>query len=345
MNDRHDVKLGIVDLSSYGFTQFVLRSGRRAILKIPLSLRTKAFVLISIEKIAQVTGHKGSIFSLYPQDDDHFLSAGGEGWIVSWNTTDPDPGKLIARVESNVFSMYAFGDTIIAGDMNGGMHWIDLETNDTVDLQHHRKGVFDIWEADGHIYGLGGDGYISRRPIDDPHAVESVQISHQALRCQTSIDGQRVAVGSSDGNVYIVDLHELSVTHKIENVHTNSVFTIVYDESRGRLISGGRDAQIKVYSIDGTSIDAVAAHMYTVNKLCLDHSRQLLFSGSRDKTIKVWDADTMRLLKVVEGIRDGGHLNSVNSLLWCPNQHCLISGSDDKSIGIWKIENTANDII
>lgn len=298
-----------------------------------------------IEKIAQVTGHKGSIFALHQHDKNHFLSAGGEGWIVSWELANPDPGKLIARVESNVFSILQHDNTIIAGDMNGGMHWVDLRTNETTDVQHHRKGIFGIWEWNGKIYALGGDGYISRRPIDDPRAVESVQISHQALRCHTIIGEGQVAIGSSDGSIYLFDLEQFMVVKKIKEAHSNSVFTLAFDAVNERLVSGGRDAQIRIWDINGTVIKSVAAHMYTVNSLCFNSDHTLLFSGSRDKTIKIWDGQTFQLLKVIEGIRDGGHLNSVNSLLWCPDQNILVSGSDDKSIGLWKIENTPHDII
>lgn len=279
------------------------------------------------------------------QDKEHFLSGGGEGWIVSWNLADPDPGKLIARVESNVFSLLKTGTTIVAGDMNGGMHWVNLDSDETVDVQHHRKGVFNIWQEGDFLYALGGDGYISRRPIGEPRNVESIQISHQALRCQCATVDNQVAIGSSDGAIYFFDLLKFELVGKTENAHANSVFTLAYDAQSHRLVSGSRDAQIKVWDSKGQSIKSIAAHMYTVNSLCFNSDGSLLFSGSRDKTIKVWDGHSFELLKVIEGIRDGGHLNSVNSLLWCPDQDYLVSGSDDKSIGIWKIENTAHDII
>lgn len=301
--------------------------------------------MISIEKIAQITGHKGSIFSLRHQDADHFLSAGGEGWIVAWQLSDLDPGRLIARVESNIFSLFQKGQTIIAGDMNGGLHWIDLDKDETIDLQHHRKGIFGIWEEGNSIFALGGDGYLSKRPFDDPKSVESVQISHQALRCQVSINDNTCAVGSSDGCIYFLDPKDLSVRKVINDAHGNSIFTLAYDASRQQIWSGGRDAQIKVWDIAGNPVETIAGHMFTVNALAFNTDKSLLFSGSRDKTIKVWNADTLELIKVIEGIRDDGHLNSVNSLLWCPDQDYLISGSDDKSIGIWKIEKTAHDII
>jgi len=301
--------------------------------------------VISIKKIAQVTGHKGSIFKIKSRGADHFLSAGGEGWLVLWQLSDLDPGKLIARVESNVFSLFQIEQTIIAGDMNGGIHWIDLNHDSTIDLQHHRKGVFDIWEAKGQVYALGGDGYLSQRPLDSPQSVESIQISHQALRCQVEIDDATWAVGSSDGSIYFLNSEDLSVKKVIRNAHDNSVFTLSYDSRRQRLWSGGRDAQIKVWNKEGMPIKTIAAHMFTVNDMVFNTDYSLLISGSRDKTIKIWNADTFELIKVIEGIRDGGHLNSVNSLLWSADENYLISGSDDKSIGIWKIEKTANDII
>ena len=301
--------------------------------------------MINIEKIALVTGHKGSIFSLKGYGSDRFLSGGGEGWIVEWELSNPDPGRLLARVESNVFAIHNNGKEIVAGDMNGGIHWIDLEANETLDLQHHRRGIFDLWEDGGLIYALGGDGFISRRPKDEPRAVESVQLTHQSLRTYTYVDDRTITVGASDGCIYFVDIDTLEIQQRIDNAHDPSVFSLIYDASAGHLWSGGRDAQINIWSKDGKRLHNIPAHMFTVNDLTFNTDKSLVISGSRDKTIKVWDAKSFQLLKVIEGIRDGGHLNSVNCLLWCPDQNYLISGSDDNSIGIWKIEKVNNDII
>lgn len=301
--------------------------------------------MIEIKKIAQVTGHKGSIFALLPGDRSHdFLSGGGEGWLVNWDSRDPDPGKLMARVESNVFSLCRHEQWYIAGDMNGGMHWVDPIDNKSKSVQHHRRGIFDIWKYKDGLYALGGDGYLSRRTAPGQN-VESVQISHQALRCKVEIDRGIIAVGASDSCIYIIDLEEMSILSRIENAHDPSVFSLAYDPLSQRMFSGGRDAQIRIWNTTGQCIQEIPAHMFTINALIYISKMDLLISGSRDKTIKVWRASDMTLLKVIEGIRDGGHLNSVNCLLWQPDLDYLISGSDDKSIGIWSIKHPSHDSI
>ena len=59
-----------------------------------------------IHKIAKLTGHNAAIFALSPgKDEQHFLSAAGDGWIVQWDFENPDPGRLLAKVETQVFSL------------------------------------------------------------------------------------------------------------------------------------------------------------------------------------------------------------------------------------------------
>ena len=87
---------------------------------------------ISINKIAHLTGHKGGVFSLAQGKEDHlFLSGAGDGWIVEWDLTNPENGRLIAQAEdtqtsgrASVFSLLEKNDWIVAGNMNGGLHWI-----------------------------------------------------------------------------------------------------------------------------------------------------------------------------------------------------------------------------
>ena len=115
---------------------------------------------ISIKKIAQLTGHKGGVFSLTQSYPNHlFLSGAGDGWIVEWDLTKPKDGALIALAEdtqtggkASIFSLLRTtsqkeggGEIYIAGNMNGGLHWIYPKAkNLNKDVLHHKKGVFDI---------------------------------------------------------------------------------------------------------------------------------------------------------------------------------------------------------
>ncbi|MBT8219240.1 MAG: hypothetical protein KJP00_05435 [Bacteroidia bacterium] len=296
--------------------------------------------MVEVQKITKLTGHKGSIFSLAKRGDQHFISSGGEGWVVSWDLNNPDPGRLVAKVDSNLFSVYIDGETIIAGDMNGGIHWVDIQNNSSIDLALHRNGVFGIFRLGDWIYSLGGSGYLSRSHIQNPRSQESLQLSHMSLRSIQMISDDTAAIGASNGNIYFVNLNEMSMINMIENAHDNSVFALGLDNKTKMLWSGGRDAQINIWNLEGDLINSIPAHMYTVNSLAYLSNHGLMVSGSRDKSIKIWDTTNFRLIKVIEGMRDGGHLNSVNCLLWTGYKDYLISGSDDKSICIWRISKS-----
>ena len=61
---------------------------------------------ISVHKIAQLQGHKASVYALaQAKDERHILSGAGEGWVVQWNLDEPENGNLIAKVEGNIFSL------------------------------------------------------------------------------------------------------------------------------------------------------------------------------------------------------------------------------------------------
>lgn len=103
---------------------------------------------INVQKIAQLTGHNASVFALAPDADaQHFLSAAGDGWIVRWDLEKPDVGKLIAKVETQIFSLLNLPDLnkLVVGNMNGGVHWIDLENPDETKISPIIRKAFLIF--------------------------------------------------------------------------------------------------------------------------------------------------------------------------------------------------------
>ena len=86
---------------------------------------------IEINKLAQLRGHKAAIFAFANAiDSNYFLTGAGDGMIVQWNLSEPENGKLIAKVPKNIFSLHHLieQDLIIAGNMDGGVHWVDLKS-------------------------------------------------------------------------------------------------------------------------------------------------------------------------------------------------------------------------
>ena len=297
---------------------------------------------MTIHKIHQMTGHRGALYTLIPGTvPGSLFSAGSDGWIVDWNTGDPDNGKLAATVAHQVFSMCLLPDQkrLVAGDMQGGLHWIHLlEPEKTKGLAHHRLAVYDLlYHPDGFLFSVAGDGLLTRWDATAQRSMESLQLSAKALRCLAYAPARReLAVGASDGSIHLLDADTLAIRQSIRNAHLPSVFTLAYSPDMRYLLSGGRDAMLRVWDLE-TGLEKViseqAAHWFTINHITYSPDGQYFATASRDKTIKIWDAASFKLLKVLDVIRDGGHINSVNRLLWLSEG--LFSCSDDRTLIGW----------
>lgn len=297
---------------------------------------------LNVQKIAQLTGHNASIFALAADADPrYFLSAGGDGWIVRWDLDNPTVGKLIAKVETQIFSLLNLPDSnkLVVGNMNGGVHWVDLENpNETKNIAHHQKGVFDILSINESVFTIGGEGKITRWSAAEGRSLESLHLSNQSLRSTAfRLKTNEIVIGASDNAIYVLDAHSLKLKKTIQNAHENSVFTLKYSPDGRYLLSGGRDAHLKIWDVqnDFALINSQPAHWFTINDLVFHPNGHWFATASRDKTIKIWDAQTFELLKVLDTVRNGGHINSVNRLLWLENY--LISCSDDRSIILWRM--------
>lgn len=289
------------------------------------------------------TGHRASIYALAPgQDARHFLSAGGDGWIVEWNLDDPETGRVVATVETQVFALFALPDQqrLVAGNMNGGLHWVDLAHPDrTRNIQHHQKGVFDLQAHGPWLFSAGGEGMLTRWALEEARSVESFHLSNKSLRAIAIAPGRgEMAVGASDGNIYLLDLETLALKHVLARAHTPAVFALRYSPDERYLLSGGRDALLRVWHLEEntpTLHSEQPAHWFTLNHIAYSPDGTRFATASRDKTVKIWDAASFRLTKVLETLRDNGHRNSVNRLLWLPD--ALVSASDDRTVKIWTL--------
>jgi WD40 repeat protein len=309
-----------------------------------LSSKTKRYMpKFQIEKLAQLTGHNASIFALSKdQNPRHYLSGAGDGWIVRWDLDEPENGRLVAKIDTQVFSLLYLPkwDKAVIGDMNGGVHWVPLQApDDTKDIAHHQKGVFAITQIGDHIYTAGGQGMLTRWSAEESRSLDSLQLSRQSLRCLAYAPKRNeLAVGSSDNSIYLLDADSLTLKHHLPDAHNNSVFSLHYTPDESYLLSGGRDALLKAWQLDKGEPQAISsqpAHWYTINSIAFHPSGKWFATGSRDKTIKIWDADNFQLLKVLDTVRSGCHVNSVNRLLWHDYHNYLISASDDRSMIVW----------
>jgi len=294
---------------------------------------------LQVVKKAQLTGHNASVYALSMDTDNrHFYSGAGDGWIVKWDLDLPDMGQLMAKIEKNIFSLLPIPqEQMVVGNMEGGVHWIDLNTPEqTKNIAHHQKGTFAIIQVNEFVFTAGGDGIITKWSMSKRQSLESIQLTFASIRSlDYSPSRNEIAVGASDQHIYFLDASTLALKHTIRQAHASSVFVVKYAPNPLQLWSGGRDAQLKVWDLNHFQpLFDESAHWFTINDIQFHPNRPLVATASRDKTLKIWDTQNFQLLKVLENFRDHGHINSVNRLLW--TQHQLLSCSDDKSIIVWE---------
>jgi len=298
---------------------------------------------IEVRKLHTLTGHRDCVYTLQRSAvDSIFFSGAGDGMIVSWNLTNPEEGQLIAKLPNSVYALHhhAASDWLIAGHNYDGIHLVDWQNKKEIgSLQLTTAAIFDMQSIGDDLFVATGDGTLLKVAVSNLVSKGKVQATTQSARA-IAIHEKRgeVAVGYSDNSIRVFELDSLREKYAW-HAHNNSVFTIRYTPDGQFLLSGSRDARLKLWDVNSgyTQAEEVVAHLFAINHLDFSPDSKHFVTCSMDKSIKVWDAQAMRLLKVIDRARHAGHGTSVNKVLWTNYQDQLLSASDDRTISVWNI--------
>jgi WD40 repeat protein len=298
---------------------------------------------VEVAKIHTLTGHRDCVYTLVPSDNEAiFFSGSGDGLAVMWNLNDPETGAVMAQLPNSIYAMHFHkgSDTLVIGHNYDGIHIVDWQNKRELgSLQLTKAAIFDIQSNHNDVYVATGEGALIKVAIHPLRIVQHIKASTKSART-ISINNERgeLAVGYSDHFIRVFDLESLELKHAVQ-AHTNSVFTVQYTPDKMFLMSGSRDAKLKVWDATRNYEQAaeVAAHMFAINHLVFSPDNKHFVTCSMDKSIKVWDAKELRLLKVIDRSRHAGHATSVNKVLWTNHHGLLLSASDDRTISVWNI--------
>ena len=306
--------------------------------------------MIQIQKIHTLTGHRDCVYALQQgEQSNQFFSGAGDGMIVLWNLEHPrlpdgqaEEGELIAKLPNSVYAFHFLQQQslLIAGHNYEGIHVLDWKSKkELTSLQLGKAAIFDIQSYENNLFVASGDGTVSVVDILNWSVKKKITFSEKSARAMAiNIVRGELAVGYSDHFIRIFDLKNYQFKHEWQ-AHANSVFCLAYSGDSKILISGSRDARLKVWDAQGKYAQAaeVVAHLYAINHLAFSPNGKHFVTCSLDKSIKVWDSDNLTLLKVIDKARHAGHGTSVNKLLWTSFDNQMISASDDRTISVWNI--------
>lgn len=301
---------------------------------------------IDVQKIDTFSGHRDCVYALQPAlQPNHFFSAGGDGMVVHWDLTRPDWGEVVAQVPASVYAIAydSIHTQLWVGQNYEGIQRIAPYEKQTISsIRLTSAAIFDIQFFEDQAFIALSDGVVTVMDKDRFAVRKHLKAGAQSARC-ISINpvSREFAVGYSDHTIRIFGLDDHLLHHTLVS-HTNSVFTVHYSPDGRYLLSGSRDAHLKVWNVtDNYQLHQdVVAHLFAINHMVYSPDARWVATCSMDKSIKIWDAETFRLLKVIDRARHAGHGTSINKLLWSEVENQLISAGDDKRIAVWAMKSS-----
>jgi len=304
--------------------------------------------MITVEKIAELTGHSNPIFTLELSQKPGILFTGGnDKGLVEWSLDNNAFIKVMFPVAASIYAIHcpAGYPLLFAGLRNGDVLVFDfIEQKIIRTLKHHQAPIFDIKSVNrkGELLVASEDGGVSVWSLKTLEQVYAIKVSYDTIRSiSVSPDEKHVAFGCRDNTIKIYDLEDYTIIKALHG-HTMPVFTVQYSTDGSYLVSGSRDAQVKIWdSLSFEMIKNIPAHLFAVNHIAFHPALPYFATASMDKSIKIWGADDFKLYKIIS--REKGfasHLLSINKLAWNGDQ--LLSVSDDKRVMIWAIQFDAS---
>ncbi|MFZ2907374.1 MAG: WD40 repeat domain-containing protein [Cyclobacteriaceae bacterium] len=294
---------------------------------------------VTVQKLHTFSGHRSSVYALQASDNPNtFYSGAGDGMIVKWNVPNPENGELIAKLPNSVYALHHLqSQVLLAGHNYDGIHVLDAQNKrETGSLHFTKAAIFDIQSLGSKVFVASGDGMVTSVDYEKLLVIQKVKHTDKNARTM-AIHAERgeLAVGYSDHFIRIFDVDTLQLKQEWK-AHGNSVFTVRYSPDGNVLMSGSRDARLKVWGVQAgyLPVTEIVAHMYAINHIEFSPDGKHFVTCSMDKSIKVWDLEELKLLKVIDRARHAGHGTSVNKLLWTTH---LLSASDDRTISAWDL--------
>eukprot|EP01133_Synstelium_polycarpum_P017476 gene17476-20851_t len=123
--------------------------------------------------------------------------------------------------------------------------------------------------------------------------------------------------------------------------HTGTVWTLLYDDTKGLVYTGSFDKTAKVWDFKTRRcLFTMTGHSYPVQ--CLDVKQGHMATGSLDNSIRLWDLENKTCKSVIS---NRAHNFDVFCLQMVDN--LIISGSSDSTVKLWNVHDIieSNDCI
>lgn len=282
--------------------------------------------------------HAAGIYCLDLGQNGEILTGSADKHVAGWIPEQKQPSGLVVQLQQAVYAVCDLPEHgfLLVGNAHGGFHVIDRKSGTEIRLLNvHRKGVFGFLVLpDNRLLVTGGDGSVSLWSLPDFELLRQIPLSGVKLRLAALWENV-IAIPDSAGPIHLLHAADCSPAGTLAG-HPRGAACVLHHPGKNVLISGGRDAHLRVWGTRGEALLTVPAHNFSVYGIACNPSGTLLATASFDKTVKVWDAASMEVLLRLERPGFPAHRASVNAIAWL-NDRRLVSVGDDRQILVWDI--------
>lgn len=297
--------------------------------------------MILINKKNELVGHKAGIYAICPEVDGFIYSGGVDKHVIRWDINNFENSKILIKSTEAIYSLYYNNDRhlIFIGTSSGKIHIIDLIQKKEIKLlKSHTDKIFEFKLFNSSIISVSADGNLAFTDLNTLKTEYIFKISNEKIR-SIDIKDNLAVIACGDSTIKAIDLNNKTILNSFI-AHKKSCNVVKFHPTENLILSGGWDANLKVWSTNYDLLKSIPAHNYAIYSIEFSPDKSMFATGSRDKSIKIWEASNIEFPKSITYENQKGHQFSVNRIFWDQSSGDLVSASDDKKIMIWEIRKS-----
>jgi WD40 repeat protein len=236
-------------------------------------------------------------------DDQHVVSGDEQGHVHRWNVATGSDHRLPGHAAhlQTVVQESADGSRIVSASDAGTVRSYEVKSRRSQRLASDDTQKLAVAiDRNGRRIAVAGEGPLIRVDALDGRARLELRDGNADVNdLAFSPDAKHLASASEDGKARIFDVKTGRREHILSG-HMGAISSVAYSARGDRIVTGGTDATIRIWRVDGGAPIVLLGHQGSVKTAVFNDRGDRVVSTGDDGTVRVWDAMSGRSLVVLQ---------------------------------------------